>query len=558
MSVTESSEPESGSVAPVVVDQGEGRWLRRAYAALAGIIAAGLALGVGELVAAFISQQSAPIDAVGQGFIRITPEWLKDLAIEWFGEDDKYYLKIGIFIVLGVFALAIGVASLRRVEIGVFGIALFGAVGVIAAVTAPAGGPLDLLPSAVGAAAAVIAFPVMIQRLTGPAEPPAPGTAPSTVAGERVDRLREELAGIDRKMAVNRRGFLIASGATAGAAAVTGGLGLFLKRRFDISADRAKLSIPKPAMPAPALVPGADLAKRIDGLTPFYTKSSEFYRVDTALTVPQVRPSEWSLRIHGMVGTERTFTLDDLLERDLVERDITLACVSNQIGQNLNGTARWIGVPLTPLLEELGADKSAEQIFTTAVDGFTLSVQTKVVMDGRDSMLAVAMNDEPLLPEHGFPVRMLVPGLFGYVSATKWIVDMELTSYAARQAYWTERDWDETAPVKTFSRIDVPSPSGGAVRTGKVVVAGFAYAMHRGIDKVEVRIDDGPWLEATLSPEDNPDLWRQWYLEWDAEKGSHTLTVRATDGEGRTQPEERVPPFPNGATGWQQKLVTIS
>lgn len=507
------------------------------YSWLAGAIAAAVALGVGELVAAWVGPASSPLVAVGQGVIRIVPESLKRLAISLFGQADKLALVVGTVVLLLVLAAVIGQLARRSIQLGDVGIAALAVVGALAAATAPAGGPLAVLPSLVGGVAGAYALRVLVRAI--------PRRSAST------DEPAAPSRGIDR------RGFLTVASVTTVVAALGGGIGLVLRSRFDVSAARAKLVIPKPTSPAPARPAGADLAARpIRGLTPLITANPDFYRIDTALSVPQVDPQEWRLRIHGMVDRSVTLTLDELLKRDLIERDLTLACVSNEVGDSLNSTARFIGVPLGPLLDELGVASGADQIFTTSVDGFTASVQLAAVTDGRDAMLAVAMNGEPLPPEHGFPVRMVVPGLFGYVSATKWISDLELTTYDQHSAYWTQRGWSDKGPVKTFSRIDVPT-DGIDRDPGSVVVAGIAYAMHRGIEKVELSIDDGPWRRATLSPEDNPDMWRQWYLDWDAPKGDHLLTVRATDGTGEVQTSDVVGPVPDGATGLHRVGVSI-
>jgi hypothetical protein len=186
----------------------------------------------------------------------------------------------------------------------------------------------------------------------------------------------------------------------------------------------------------------------------------------------------------------------------------------------------------------------------------TIGTPTSIALDGRDAMLAVAMNGEPLPFEHGFPVRMLVPGLYGYESATKWIVDIELTTLAAADAYWVERGWAQVAPIKTASRIDTPR-NGEQVPRGSVTVAGVAWAQHRGVDAVELSVDGGPWTGATLAAEDSVDTWRQWIWTWQASAGDHALRVRAIDGDGNLQTGASARPFPSGATGWDEVMVTV-
>ena len=291
---------------------------------------------------------------------------------------------------------------------------------------------------------------------------------------------------------------------------------------------------------------------------PWMRRVKDFYRVDTALSVPQVDVTSWTLRIHGMVEREVTVTFDDLLGEDLVERWMTMTCVSNEVGGNLVGNARWLGVPLTTLLDRAGVSPDADMLFSTSVDGFTISTPVAEATDGRDAMIAVGMNGEPLTDVHGFPARMIVPGLYGFVSATKWITEIEVTRFDAKTAYWTDRGWAEQAPIKTATRIDVPA-SFAKVASGQTVpLAGVAWAQTRGISKVEVSVDDGEWAEATLVPTVNETTWVQWTYAFEgAEPGNHTVRARATDGEGQVQTEDVVKPIPDGSSGWPSKFFTV-
>jgi DMSO/TMAO reductase YedYZ molybdopterin-dependent catalytic subunit len=296
----------------------------------------------------------------------------------------------------------------------------------------------------------------------------------------------------------------------------------------------------------------------VSGLETFFTTNSSFYRVDTALSLPQVDPKTWALRIHGMVDRPVTLTFAELLKIPLIEHDQTLTCVSNPVGGPYCGNARWLGAPLAPLLRQAGIQVGASQILSRSTDGFTIGTPVETVLDGRESLLAVAMNGEVLPIEHGFPVRMLVPGLYGYVSATKWVVDLEITTFQDAQAYWVQEGWSQQAPVKTASRVDVPQ-DGATVSPGTVTVAGTAWATHRGIDAVEVRIDNGPWVETALAAADTSDTWRMWSYQWqDAQRGSHTVTVRATDGTGTLQTSVIQDVVPNGATGYHQITVNVA
>jgi DMSO/TMAO reductase YedYZ molybdopterin-dependent catalytic subunit len=324
---------------------------------------------------------------------------------------------------------------------------------------------------------------------------------------------------------------------------------------MDVEALRAALRLPTPADPAPAAPASADL--NIDGIPPFITPNADFYRIDTALSVPYVDPDTWRLRIHGMVEQERSYSFDDLLSMPLVERDITLTCVSNEVGGELIGNALWRGVPVRRLLEQVGPASAADQVVSRSVDGMTIGTPVQALLDGRDAMLAVGMNGEPLPVEHGFPVRMVVPGLYGYVSACKWITDMEVTTFDAYDAYWVQRGWVQQAPIKLSSRIDTPRPL-SHVSGGDITVGGVAWEQHVGIAAVEVRVDEGEWQAVELAGSAGIDSWRQWVWTWQgAASGTHTLEVRATDRDGNVQTGEQQEPFPSGATGWHSVMVTV-
>ena len=343
----------------------------------------------------------------------------------------------------------------------------------------------------------------------------------------------------------------------AGAAALgvaAGGLGNALLGRFSVASSRAAVRLPGAAVPAPAVPAGTDL--RIPGLTPFMTSNASFYRVDTNLVLPQVSPETWTLRIDGMVDRPVELTFAELLKMPLTEADITLVCVSNQVGGTYNGNATWLGVPLAGLLRRAGVRAGADQVLSAATDGMTISTPVAAIMDGRNALLAVGMNGQPLPVAHGFPARMIVPGLYGYVSATKWVTKLTLTTFARQKAYWTQRGYSAQAPIKTESRIDVPKPL-SQVKAGRITVAGVAWAPAKGIAKVEVSADNGPWQKATLAASGGIDTWRQWMWGWDARPGLHNLRVRATDNSGATQTPQRAYPVPNGASGWDSVVVTV-
>ncbi|MFE7480900.1 molybdopterin-dependent oxidoreductase [Streptomyces sp. NPDC057552] len=513
---------------------------RGALAALSGLLAGFAALATAELVSAAVRPESGPVTAVGGAAVDRTPAGVKDWAIRTFGESDKFVLQLGIVITLALLALAVGVLALRHRRTGSAAVLAFGVVGAAAAVSRPdSTGLADGLPSLAGAVAGAVLLYVLVGRLTAPRAYP-----------------RDQEGGWDR------RGFLIAATAAAVASTAAGAVGRTLNGQSaqDAVASRNAVTLPAPASPAKPVPAGARL--RVPGISPFTTPAGTFYRVDTALVIPKVDANTWRLRIHGRgVRRDLELTYRDLLNRPLIEREITLCCVSNEVGGPYIGHARWIGVRLADLLKEAGVKPpsrggKADQIIARSVDGMTLGTPVEDVMDGRDAMLAVGMNGEPLPFVHGFPVRMLVPGLYGYVSACKWIEDIELTTFADHDAYWVKRDWARRAPIKTQSRIDTPKPF-GRPGAGTVMVAGVAWAQHRGIDKVEIRVDDGPWRPAQLAERTSIDTWRQWSYPWKATPGGHTLTVRATDGTGEVQTEKRTKTVPDGASGWHSVVVTV-
>jgi DMSO/TMAO reductase YedYZ molybdopterin-dependent catalytic subunit len=532
-----------------------GRWARRGLAGVAGLLAAAVALGVGELLAGLVGPASSPVVAVGNAAITLVPESLKEFAIRTFGERDKIALVTGVLVVVAIYALVVGLIALRSRRAGALGVAVLGVAGVIAATTRPSAGLLDGLPSLLGAVVGVVALLLLIAPVTG-APPPAPGVGTEAATESFANRLRAVLRSGDRKgLELDRRRFFVTGGVALGAAVLAGGGGRLLQRRFDVADARAGLTLPRPASPAPPLPAGADLSTSVAGLTPLVTANRDFYRVDTAITVPQIRPEDYALSLSGMVDRRRTFALQDLFDRtDLIERDLTLTCVSNEVGGRLAGTARWLGVPLGTFLRENGVRPGSSQLVCRSVDGMTIGAPTRAALETRDAMLAFGMNGEPLPVEHGFPVRMIIPGLYGYVSACKWLTSIEATTFEAFDPYWVRRGWTAQAPIKVASRIDTPAPL-RAFPVGRRPIAGVAWAQTRGIGTVEVQVDDGPWQQAGLSPETDADLWRQWALPYEFPAGTHTLTVRATAADGEAQTSERASPFPDGSSGWHSIQV---
>ena len=505
-------------------------------AALCGVVAAALGLGVGEVIAALIRPESSPVVAVANRVILATPEWLKQDAIRRFGTNDKTALGIGIFVVIALLAAGIGLAALARRWAGPAGMALFGVVGSYCALSTHASHVSDVVPAVFAAATAAVAIYLLMGLLTG-------GPAPFAAAVDHGGTRRRTLVAA-----------ILGGGALAAVAGLAGRR--WQHRRFDVAATRAPAAVPPARQPVAALQPSVDLGK---SPVPFVTPNRDFYRIDTAYSVPQINPATWQLKITGMVQRPTTFTLAQLLAMPLIERWITLMCVSNDVGGNLIGNALFRGVGLAPLLAAVGLDPKADQLVCRSVDGMTIGAPVTQVMDGRDAMLAVAMNGAPLPAAHGFPVRMVVPGLYGYVSACKWINQIEVTTFSAYDAYWVKGGWIAQAPIQSGARIDTPSRSAKLAVGTTVAVAGVAWHQHVGVAAVQVQVDDGPWTDARLGAVPSTDTWRQWVLPWTVPfPGVHRLTVRAVDPGGATQDTRRRNPFPGASSGLHSISVHAS
>jgi len=534
----------------------------RAAGAAAGAVAAAVALAAGHAAGGLTADSRSPVVSVGEGVIERVPVSVERFAIETFGSNDKLALVVGITIVCVGLGAALGLLVRRRrhrLAIAAVAFALFAVVGVVASLDR--GAPLfgALVPGLIAAAAGVATFAGLLRFAPTADRPEADGTSPGDA------RQSPSESGVEwpteRPKAADglrsRRAFLAAAGAGVAAAALLRSAGTALRDRFSAAASRAAVVLPRSARPLPAIATGTGTGVEagVDGIAPFFTSNRDFYRVDTALIVPQVPAETSRLRIHGLVDREVTLDFDELLSRPLVEADITLTCVSNTVGGKLVGNARWLGVPLRELLDEAGVRADADQIVGRSVDGFTAGFPVAAAYD-RNALVAVGMNGEALPLEHGFPARLVTPGLYGYVSATKWLTELELTRFDTFDQYWVRRGWDAQAPIKTMARIDTPR-SLARLSPGRTTVGGVAWAQTRGIEQVEIRIDDGPWAAARLADADGTDTWRQWRFEWDATAGRHQLSARATDGTGELQTEERAEPFPNGASGWHTLLVTV-
>jgi DMSO/TMAO reductase YedYZ molybdopterin-dependent catalytic subunit len=522
--------------------------LTAARAAVSGLVAALVALGLGELLAGVVAGLPSPVSAVGAAAIDLAPPGSKEVMVSLFGTGDK--LALFLIVAAAVLMVGAGAGLLARRSVTLATAVILG----IAAIAAWAGARQPgiglgaaLLPAAVQASTATWTLSYLIGSARR-AGAPASTSASTPTSGAPATAGPGNAA---------RRRFLVEAGALGGLAVVGGGLG---RRMLDNRAGQvasAASTIPQATDPAPT-VP-ADASFAIDGLTPLIVPNDDFYRIDTALITPAVDIARWNLRVHGMVKTEVTLTFDQLVELPLIERYVTIGCVSNEVGGNLVGNAKWTGVRLSDVLDMAGVQPGATQVVPRSVDGWTAGFPTAWITDPahpRDSMIAVKMNGDPLPPEHGFPARLIVPGLYGYVSATKWLSDIELTTLEAFDAYWVPRGWAKKAPILTQSRIDVPQ-DGRTVAAGPVVVAGVAWAPDRGIERVEISVDGRPWQAAAIGTELNPATWVQWKLTWQATPGSHALEVRATDGTGDVQTADVSRPDPDGARGHHRIGVQV-
>lgn len=507
----------------------------RRWAAASGAVAAGAAVVVGELLAGLLSPSLSPLTAVGGAVIDAVPPGVKDLVISLFGTADKAVLLSGMLLVIAAVGALAGILEQRRRLAGAAVIAAFGLIGLAAVLTRT-----QMTP-----AAAVV--------------PLAAALAGALLLGLLIRRLHEGLpAGVTgaRKTNTGRRTFLQVL-ATGAAATAVGGVVAAVWRgaAAGISTAREQLHLPAAASEAPAIPAGAEVG--LAGMQPLVTPNRDFYRIDTALIVPSIDPASWVLRVTGMVEQEVELTLAELLAKPLIERHVTIACVSNEVGGDLIGNARWLGWPVRELLALARPQPGADMVLSQSSDGWTAGTPLEALTDDRDAILAVGMNGEPLPLEHGFPVRMIVPGLYGYVSATKWLTELRVTRFAADEGYWTPRGWSDHGPIKTSSRIDVPR-TGRPVGAGRIMFGGVAWAQHTGIGKVELRVNRGPWQVAGLAPGISRDTWYQWQLGIGLTPGQYEVQVRATDLNGQPQAEDSRPPAPDGATGFHTIRVDVN
>ncbi len=506
----------------------DARWAPWWTGALSGALAAALGVAVATGLAALMTGVPSPVESIGNRAIDMTPRFLKEFAIRQFGTNDKPVLIGGMILTLLVVAAIAGWIGIRRprVAYGIFialGLLALAAAALDRTATAPRA--LTLIPALVTLGVSLGALVVLLRTL------------------ELAPKLGDAVPG-----GFNRRAFLRAVlGASAGIA--LGGVVAKYLGTNTAADSRRSVTLPRAADPAGPVPAGAGVD--VEGVSSFITPNRDFYRIDTALSVPKVPVDGYTLRIHGMVDQELELSFRDLLKERLVEKRITLTCVSNEVGGPYVGNAAWLGIPVRDLLARAGVQDGADAVKTTSADNMTIGTPLGALTDeNRNALIAVGMNGEPLPLEHGFPVRMVVPGLYGYVSATKWLVDIEVTKFSDFKAYWTTRGYEAEAPIKFSSRIDVPQ-SFQTFPRDNVRVGGVAWAQNTGVRRVEVKVDSGPWQDVDLAAEDSIDTWRQWSWTWDqATAGTHQLTVRATNQDGETQTSDRARIAPDGSTGW--------
>jgi DMSO/TMAO reductase YedYZ molybdopterin-dependent catalytic subunit len=517
----------------------------RTRCAVAGAVAAALALGATELVAGALPGAPSLVESVAGLVIDLAPIGVVRAAIAALGSRDKPALVAGVVVLSLLLGAGLALVARRRRPVAVVGLAAFGALGAWAGARPPGTEAWrPALAALVGVLAGVAALAALAWRSARPAAEVTrlPGALASAAAG----RPALEVA--------SRRSFLVGAGSllVVGAAAAAGGRLLDSRAR---AAARRGVALPRLGEPA-APAGGPAGALDVPGLSPFLTPTKDFYRVDTATFPPLVDPRQWRLKVGGMVAHPFQLSYQELLAMPMEEHDITLVCVSNEVGDRLAGNARWRGVRLDELLRRAAPRPGASQLVGVSVDGFTTGFPTAMALDGRNALVAVAMNGAPLPDDHGFPARLVVPGVYGYASACKWLQEIRLERLDAFDPYWMERGWATGGQMKTMARIDTPVV-GRRLSPGRLPVAGVAWSHHVGIDKVEVQVDGGPWVPARLGA-GGLDTWRQWVVEWDATGGAHTVRARATDGGGQLQTSTPAGSFPSGATGWHTIEVQVA
>jgi len=491
----------------------------------AGMAAVAVTLGITELFAGLFARVPSATASIGAIVIDLSPSWLESFAISVFGTLDKLVLAIGIFAVAILIGGFLGRRSVTNPAPILGGFVGFGVLGVLAQLQEPGAEAGPVIAAMFVAAGLGISAFYGFRKIFDPGE--------TSFTDNDVNN-------------IGRRRLLLGVASAVTVTAVSVGVGrAMLRSRSEAQRSSQILPTPVEAMADPTAAHDFDLG----GVSPVVVSNDTFYRIDTALVVPAIDPDMWSLRIHGMVDDEVNLSYNDLRGLDQIERYATLSCVSNEVGGRLVGNALWTGVLLKDVLDMAGVRSGAEQVVGRSVDGWTAGFPVEFALDDREAMIAIGMNREILPTSHGFPARLVVPGLYGYVSATKWLTEIELTTWDAFDGYWIPRGWSKEGPIKTQSRIERPKHN-SRIDAGPFTLGGVAWAPTLGITAVEVQVDDGPWVLAELAESLSDNSWRLWKLDIDVAPGQHTARVRATDGTGYTQTSERSNPRPDGATGW--------
>ena len=508
---------------------------RLSWAAL-GMAAAAVAIGVGEVVAGLLGGTSA-VAAVGALIISLQPPGAKDLMVSLFGTNDKLALETMVFIGGVLLGALLGLLGRRDVRLVYGAFVVLGVVGIVLILQDPLEQLVVALLTVGAAVAAGIAMFSWLASMLAPAPAPTPTAARPPAQAKAVGGA-----------SMPRRAFLVIAGTFIAVGGVLSVIGRVLGSQVPVQPG-PPVAVPPPQQTVAPLPAGADFG--IAGLTPIIVANDDFYQIDTRLGTPELDASTWSLRIHGMVKNEVTLSYAQLLAMPLIEQYVTISCVSNEVGGHLVGNAKWTGVNLNSVLAMAGVQAGATQVVGRSFDGWTSGFPTAHLSGaGKDAMIVVLMNGVPLPARHGFPARVIVPGLYGYVSATKWVTEIELTTLEAFDAYWIKLGWAKEGPILTQSRIDTPR-SGQGVPNGQVQIAGIAWAPTRGIAKVEIDVDeDENWRACQLSAPLSDYTWVQWQTTVGVSAGRHTIRVRATDGTGMVQESRSTPPAPDGARGY--------
>jgi len=497
-----------------------------------GVLAILIGLFAGEISSNLHSSWSTPVDTLGNWVISVTPHWTERFAINLFGRHDKAFL-VSLILIIGLALGALGGHFWRKSDKSVFyGVVLAETLfGITATLLRPHAGIFAIAPWCLCGCVAIVSMEII---------------------GIPTETVSLELGTSSQRIGSERREFISLAAAVVGLGALTAVTGRSVKAGAVAAVKRLAIALPKPSKALPALP--ADPAGYIPGLSTLITPAENFYQIDTAINPPLIDPTTWRLTITGMVKNPLSFTYEEILQRPLFELDDTMSCVSNPVGGPLIGNARWLGCRLDDLINEAEPLGRADQILASSADGFGAGFPVST-LDGRDAMIAVGMNGEPLPVKHGYPARVIVPGLYGYVSATKWVTNIELTRFDLKQGFWISRGWSQLGPIKMESRIDTPT-QGENLKNESTYIAGVAWAPDDGISEVQVNID-GTWQTATLGPELSGTTWRQWWLSWTPTIGNHQISVRAINKKGQSQTQAIQDVAPDGATGWHQIVVNV-